>query len=621
MININFNDWEKVCKSFFNLNKAKLESYIQWYPFSKLTENSKCIILSEKFFLNFIKNGAIFKEYNTFNFPSHYSQKTSASFRNMTLVYPFVYLYIEVVGYHISKKYTRKSKYVRCYYSGDLSENEFSYKNSYDKFFADINALSSTYDNFYKFDISNFFDAVDINLLFKLINEGEEILDTRSSLIYKRLLQQIGGNKFPTLENSSALSYLATYIYLDKVDYELEKVLQKNSKIESFQIIRYVDDLYIFFNTMESELNLVSSEIKNVVIDAYRKVKLNLNENKTKLGKSSEVNETLSAALYSHYVHKEEIDIAHFYDKNKIRLFLDDLYNLAYSHNHENFKYILDKHFTKEGITYSSDEVLRYLAYYEDELFQDEVIIYKVKRLILTDYNFIKYKINIFLRIILNTNHGDLIRYLLNELFKKDKFNSFDIAISLNYLLLRNFQHTDLMYKIRAVDSDIIDYINRYCKQDFLKELDKEYNYIIKLNLNREFSDSSLKVWYLYFLYKYYDKNGDTLEAFAYYKTYFDRMVSLLMYYKKISIGKKESPNYKRHYKVGNAQTDFEKLNARYYKNKNVSTLLSELYKLRNFNPINHSSAEIIEDKMLKKSQITNLIKQAETLLFDSFSS
>ncbi|MDT3997458.1 abortive infection protein, partial [Staphylococcus saprophyticus] len=86
MININFNDWEKVCKSFFNLNGSKLESYIQWYPFSKLTENSKNIISSEKFFENFIKNGAIFKEYNTFNFPSHYSQKTSASFRNMSLI-------------------------------------------------------------------------------------------------------------------------------------------------------------------------------------------------------------------------------------------------------------------------------------------------------------------------------------------------------------------------------------------------------------------------------------------------------------------------------------------------------------------------------------------------------
>ncbi len=50
MININFNDWEKVCKSFFNLNESKLESYLQWYPFSKLTENSKNIISSEKFF-------------------------------------------------------------------------------------------------------------------------------------------------------------------------------------------------------------------------------------------------------------------------------------------------------------------------------------------------------------------------------------------------------------------------------------------------------------------------------------------------------------------------------------------------------------------------------------------
>ncbi|PTE66524.1 abortive infection protein, partial [Staphylococcus devriesei] len=212
-----------------------------------------------------------------------------------------------------------------------------------------------------------------------------------------------------------------------------------------------------------------------------------------------------------------------------------------------------------------------------------------------------------------------LIRFLLNELFKKDYFNSFDIAIGLNYLLLRNFQHNDLMCKIRVVDPDIIDYIDRYCKQDFLKELDEEYNYIIKLNLENKFSDSSLKVWYLYFLYKFYEKNGDILEAFAYYKTYFDRLVSLLMCYKKISIGKKGLPDYKRYYKVGNAQRDFEKLNLEYYQSENIGTLLDELYKLRNFNPINHSSAEIIEDKMLKKPQITDLIKQSEVLLFDSF--
>ncbi|WP_353418432.1 AbiA family abortive infection protein [Staphylococcus delphini] len=619
MININFDDWKNVCKSIFNLNKFSLKSYIQWYPFLTLTEKSKNIILSEDFFLDFIKNGLIFKEHNTFKFPSHYYQKTNASFRNMVLVSPFVYLYIEAVGYHINQKYTRRSKNVGCYYSGDLSKSEFSYKKSYDEFFVEINSLSNAYENFYKFDISNFFDSIDINLLFELMNEKKEILDTRSSLIYKRLLQQIGGNKFPTVENSPTLSYLATYIYLDKVDDELETVLQNNSKIDSFQIIRYVDDLYIFFNTLESELNLVSSRIKNAVIDAYRKVKLNLNENKLKLGKSNEVNETLNAALYDHYINKEEIDIADFYDKKSIRLFLDDLYYSAHSLNHYAFNNLMDKYFTKEDITYSSDEVLRYLTYYEDTLFQDEEIIYKLKRLLSTNYNFINYNISIFLKIILKTNSGTLIKLLLRQLFKKNKFDSFDVSISLNYLLLRNFQHNDLMCKVRAVDSDIVDYIDRYCKQDFLKELNKDYNYIVKLYLEGEFKDESSKVWYLFFLYKFYERNDDILEAFAYYKTYFDRMVSLLMSYKKISFKKKGLPDYNRHYKKGNTMTDFEKLNKEYYTSQNVYTLLDELYQLRNFNPINHSSAEIIDDEMLKKSQITSLIKQSESLLFDSF--
>lgn len=419
MISIKFEDWEKVCKSFFSLNKASLESYLQWYPFSKLTDKSKVMISSEKFFVNFIKNGAIFKEYNIFEFPSHYYQKTSASFRNMALVSPFLYLYIEVIGYHISQKYIRKSKDVKCYYSGDLSENHFTYKESYDKFFADINLYSSVYDNFYKFDVSNFFNSIDINLLFKFINEEKGIIDARSSLIYKRLLQLIGSNKFPIVENSTSLSYLATYIYLDKVDYELEVTLNNNSKIESFQIVRYVDDLYIFFNSTDSELNLVSSEIKNLVIDAHKKIKLSLNESKTKLGKPGEINETFNAALYNHYVNKEEIEIAQFFDKKNMIHFLDDLYNLVHAHNHESFKKTLDKYFTREGITYSSDEVFQYIAFYEDKLFHDPLIISKIKKLVLTDYSFLNYKINNFLNIILKTHNGELIRHLLNEIFKK----------------------------------------------------------------------------------------------------------------------------------------------------------------------------------------------------------
>ena len=64
---------------------------------------------------------------------------------------------------------------------------------------------------------------------------------------------------------------------------------------------------------------------------------------------------------------------------------------------------------------------------------------------------------------------------------------------------------------------------------------------------------------------------------------------------------------------------DFEKLNPNYYKKQNIDNFLSELYRLRQYNPINHSSAEIIEDQMLKESQIINLIRQSETLLINSF--
>ncbi|MDT3982969.1 Abia family HEPN domain-containing protein, partial [Staphylococcus ureilyticus] len=123
----------------------------------------------------------------------------------------------------------------------------------------------------------------------------------------------------------------------------------------------------------------------------------------------------------------------------------------------------------------------------------------------------------------------------------------------------------------------------------------------------------------LYFLYKFHDKNGDTLEAFAYYKTYFDRIVSLLMCYKGISYTKRKLPDYHRHYKVNNVKKDFEELNPNYYKKQNIDNFLSELYRLRQYNPINHSSAEIIEDQMLKESQIINLIRQSETLLINSF--
>src|SRR5699024_8189743 len=104
-----------------------------------LNTNDREYISCPDFFEDFIRSGAIFKETNAFLFPNHYIQKTNGSFRSTKLVPPLIYLYLESLGLQISKQYKREESTVRCYYAGDFNNNEFHYKKSYDKFFADIN--------------------------------------------------------------------------------------------------------------------------------------------------------------------------------------------------------------------------------------------------------------------------------------------------------------------------------------------------------------------------------------------------------------------------------------------------------------------------------------------------
>src|SRR5690625_812373 len=461
MINMKYEVWKDVCNSILNINIGTQSNYLQWYPFTKLSKKDKEYIGSMDFFYKFIHNGAIFKNKNTFIFPNHYSQKTNGSFRNTRLVSPWVFLYLECIGYQISQTYVRESNSVRSYYSGDMKNNDFHYKKSYDKFFADINESSKYYRYYNKFDVTNFFDSIDINLLFDSINNKSNIIiDLRDSLIYKRLMQSIGNNKFPIVENSTSLSYLATYVYLDLVDSNLDSSLRNNNNIVDFQIIRYVDDLYIFFNVQENKLDIVSSDIKNLVIHEYRQVKLNLNENKNKSGESKDISETLNAALYDHYINEQDINISGLFDVENIEWFLEELISITPSHNHTKFKKALDKHFTKNDITYSSDEVFRYLVYYNKHLFKDNVVIDKLRKLIQADYKLIKYNTKIFMSMVLSTEDGELIRFLLNRVLTNDEIDAFDISISLNYLLSRNFEHEDLMGKIAQIEPEIIDYVD-----------------------------------------------------------------------------------------------------------------------------------------------------------------
>lgn len=103
------------------------------------------------------------------------------------------------------------------------------------------------------------------------------------------------------MENSIASSYLATIVYLDVIDEKLYKYLSNNVKcFSSFQMIRYVDDLYILFNSDSdfSEIREAYNEIRNYYSSLLKDFDLSLNTKKCSLNKISMINEELK----NHYM-------------------------------------------------------------------------------------------------------------------------------------------------------------------------------------------------------------------------------------------------------------------------------------------------------------------------------
>ena len=54
MLKINYKTWKSICDMYF-LSKPALKSYLQWFPFSKLSKKDKTEISSENFYNKYIK--------------------------------------------------------------------------------------------------------------------------------------------------------------------------------------------------------------------------------------------------------------------------------------------------------------------------------------------------------------------------------------------------------------------------------------------------------------------------------------------------------------------------------------------------------------------------------------
>jgi hypothetical protein len=96
------------------------------------------------------------------------------------------------------------------------------------------------------------------------------------------------------------------------------------------------------------------------------------------------------------------------------------------------------------------------------------------------------------------------------------------------------------------------------------------------------------KTYYLYFMYIVEQEKSNIMSAFAFFKNYFDR-ISAQLAFKSGYDNNGRRPNYNRFYKEGELIRFYEDI-------ADSVDIIAKSHKLRNSNPLSHSSADLIDD-------------------------
>lgn len=608
-----------VCSQIGQQKRGRKSMYLQWYPFIRLSSREKETLVSKSFFNDYIKSGLFLYYSENWLITNNYIMKGDGNFRNASLVSPMMYLVALTIGKSISKAYqSKRQPSIDVFYAGNYDENRLYYKKDYDVFFKTINVLSQSYKYFIKTDIKDFFPNIDMNKLFDIINQrfaetGVQI-NQKDLLVYKELLLCLGQGEFPLIENCAASSYLATVVYLEIPDTKLYSfITDKELHITGFTMVRYVDDLYILFNSDLSE-NMITPMV-NRIVNAYsselKKLNLSLNRGKTSWKLTADINEELKKSLYDEQFDGKECNITDFVDNDLLLKFLGDIKKALFNYSLDAAKYLelINEVFNIPQTEYTPQEIYNSLVYEKHTLFSNKQIIEMLFSLVCFDYNFLKLDTKRLTIMLLRTQNGDLIKAMLSKLFEANRrgvWNIYDTSLAINYLLQRNFNHVDLLRILKHEESSVHSYYEIFCKSSFLVSMDKsKQNYIRKFGTSIFYKQDD-KLFFLYFMYMVEMKKSNYLSAFAYYKNFFDR-ISAHLGYTVNGNQAKGKPNYKGYYKEG----AFKQL---YAGITDVDKIIEKAHEIRNSNPLSHSSAELL-DKNNSVADILNSIEQLSYLI------
>ncbi len=611
LFGITYHSWKTICTMYFNLGHGKQKAYLQFFPFSKLNKQDKAWIASEDFFLEYVQSGYFVMSYISMYCTENYIQKSDVSFRDSTLVSPILFLVLQSLGKEISDNYIpNRSPAVSVYYAGNYEHNRGTYKLDYDNFFKEINENIENYQYFIKTDISNFYSNINLNKLVYRIDQGCTNITQTQLLLLKKLLECIGNTNFPLVENSIISSYLSTIIYLDPIDNELYNYISTYIKdFTNFKMIRYVDDLYILISSEDSveHLHKIYNEIRNEYSSILKKYDLSLNTKKCAFKPCIEVNNELKKSLYDEYINSEKCNIETLFTGTLLGFLTDLATQLSYDYvSIEQYNQSIQKHFYKEDIEFTPNDVLNYFIYEDITELQSPEIVAAITSLVNQDISFISLDPKRLTIMIMKTKSSSAIKAFLNQLFqhhRNNKWNSYDTTIAIAYLIQSKFNHIDLLSALNTHVPKLYYYYECYCKNSFVHSLKLENEKIFS-----EIIKDDSRTYFLFFMYYCENQNNDYLAAFAYYKNFFDRISALIAFYTNKEINLKK-PNYKRYYK--------EKELINLYQNiPNSDYIIKKAHTLRNDNPLSHASARLIDNNNTS-AELRNCINSLHKLLID----
>lgn len=520
---VSYGSWCKAC-GMVRREKPRLRSYLQWYPFFAMNVDRWDHIESEQFYSTFIEDGSFILCKSMRFLQDGLVQKKGHAFRDTMLVSPVMYLYLLAFAVEYYAVFSSPCAADNTFYSGDVARERLHYRGSYRSYCQALELSSREYRWCVKTDISHFFGSINVDCLISDMERmSNEALSLSDAQFVRGLLLYCGKGGFPTIQNHAGLSFLATVVYLCEVDEALSRKLRVLLGDGGFRLVRYVDDLYVFYNSDDELAFSIGNDIAGIYADALRRKGLAINPSKTRFLAAAEAAKTTAEVSFVDYLGICREDDLPADSQRLAELFsriARSVSEKAYSE--DVLDGLIEELFSIEGVSLDSKAAFHRYLFDAPELFREQSVVDAIGKTAACGKIAYSFMTEGIVLAILNTRDESLIKLMLNSLFTSSRhgsWTSIDSLVAITYLRFRGMVHEDLLEHLKRNEPGLHEFIDSLCLRHCAggqasNEIERELVSVLA-------DEDESKIQYV--LYLYHRSVGNIFEAASYYRAFFDR--------------------------------------------------------------------------------------------------